>query len=235
MVDSVFSGALLSPGGLLPLASVLSTLLGLLMAFLSIFLVLLVLIQRGRGGGLSGALGGPGGQSAFGSKAGDTFTLITVVVASVWGFVCAFSTGMLGVSQPSAFTDRETTLQGGPGNDVDGLTVPIEGEEDGEATSGEGDSGVGGLFSGEENVDLTPAMPDGDPADTAQDSDEAGTADTETSAESGTPADPESPADSEPTTGSGDEEPSGEAVEPSIDSGEGSGAEETVTETTPGE
>ena len=26
---------------------------------------LLILIQRGKGGGLSGALGGPGGQSAF--------------------------------------------------------------------------------------------------------------------------------------------------------------------------
>ena len=55
--------------------------LGILMAFLSLFLIMLILIQRGKGGGLTGALGGPGGQSAFGSKAGDTFTVVTIVVA----------------------------------------------------------------------------------------------------------------------------------------------------------
>ena len=65
--------------------------LGFLMGFLSLFLIMLILIQRGKGGGLTGALGGPGGQSAFGSKAGDTFTLVTVVVASIWGFTCAFA------------------------------------------------------------------------------------------------------------------------------------------------
>ena len=50
----------------------------------SVFLILLVLVQRGRGGGLTGALGGPGGQSAFGTKAGDLFTRITVGVATAW-------------------------------------------------------------------------------------------------------------------------------------------------------
>jgi len=50
----------------------------------SIFLVLLVLIQRGRGGGLAGALGGMGGYSAFGTRAGDIFTRITIVAAAFW-------------------------------------------------------------------------------------------------------------------------------------------------------
>jgi preprotein translocase subunit SecG len=49
-----------------------------------IFLILLVLIQRGKGGGLAGAFGGVGGSSPFGSRAGDTFTRITIGVASVW-------------------------------------------------------------------------------------------------------------------------------------------------------
>ena len=44
----------------------------------------MVLVQRGRGGGLAGALGGMGGQSAFGTKAGDLFTRITIGVATVW-------------------------------------------------------------------------------------------------------------------------------------------------------
>lgn len=62
---------------------------------LSSFLVLLVLVQRGRGGGLTGALGGPGGQSAFGTKAGDLFTRITVGVAAAWILLCATAVFML--------------------------------------------------------------------------------------------------------------------------------------------
>ena len=81
---------------ILPLASLSGVLLGWLMAFLSLFLIMLILIQRGKGGGLTGALGGPGGQSAFGSKAGDTFTVITVVVASLWGLACIITMLVLG-------------------------------------------------------------------------------------------------------------------------------------------
>lgn len=52
--------------------------------FLGIFLIGLILLQRGRGGGLAGSFGGMGGQSAFGTKAGDMFTRITIVVAVIW-------------------------------------------------------------------------------------------------------------------------------------------------------
>src|SRR5438132_8330383 len=58
------------------------------LSLLSIFMVLVILVQRGRGGGLAGALGGMGGQSAFGAKAGDTFTRITIAVASTWIVIC---------------------------------------------------------------------------------------------------------------------------------------------------
>jgi preprotein translocase subunit SecG len=47
-----------------------------------------VLVQRGRGGGLTGALGGMGGSSAFGAKAGDIFTRITIVTAAIWIAIC---------------------------------------------------------------------------------------------------------------------------------------------------
>ena len=47
-------------------------------------MILLVLIQRGKGGGLAGAFGGAGGSSAFGSRAGDTFTRVTIIVAAIW-------------------------------------------------------------------------------------------------------------------------------------------------------
>lgn len=53
-------------------------------AFLSAMMIIVILLQRGRGGGLAGALGGAGGQSAFGNKAGDLFTWITVYMAAAW-------------------------------------------------------------------------------------------------------------------------------------------------------
>jgi preprotein translocase subunit SecG len=62
--------------------------MGLLLFVTSVFLILVVLVQRGRGGGLTGALGGMGGQSAFGAKAGDTFTRITIVTAIIWITLC---------------------------------------------------------------------------------------------------------------------------------------------------
>lgn len=43
-----------------------------------VLLMLVVLLQKGRGGGLSGAFGGVGGHSAFGAKTGDVFTWVTV-------------------------------------------------------------------------------------------------------------------------------------------------------------
>lgn len=55
-----------------------------------VFLILLVLIQRGRGGGLIGALGGTGGSSPFGSRAGDVFTRITIGVAAFWIMLAMF-------------------------------------------------------------------------------------------------------------------------------------------------
>ena len=63
---------------------ILRPLLYLLLFLGSIFLVLLVLIQRGRGGGLAGALGGMGGYSAFGTRAGDIFTRVTIIAAAIW-------------------------------------------------------------------------------------------------------------------------------------------------------
>jgi preprotein translocase subunit SecG len=51
---------------------------------LGAFMILLILIQRGKGGGLIGALGGAGGSSPFGSRAGDQFTRLTIYVAIAW-------------------------------------------------------------------------------------------------------------------------------------------------------
>jgi protein translocase SecG subunit len=64
------------------------TLLMIVLNLTAVFIIVLVLIQRGKGGGLAGALGGMGGQSAFGTKAGDMFTRITIGVAAFWIILC---------------------------------------------------------------------------------------------------------------------------------------------------
>lgn len=68
-----------------------SYLLMTLLGFSGLFLIGLILLQRGRGGGLAGAFGGMGGQSAFGTKAGDVFTRITIGVATAWILLCGTS------------------------------------------------------------------------------------------------------------------------------------------------
>ena len=62
---------------------------------LSLIMMFVVLIQRGKGGGLAGAFGGPGGSSAFGSRAGDAFTKITLYLAAIWVLVIMINVKMM--------------------------------------------------------------------------------------------------------------------------------------------
>jgi preprotein translocase subunit SecG len=56
----------------------------ILLVLICAFLIMLVLIQKGRGGGLSSAFGGAGGNTAFGSKTGDVLTWATSVVFGIF-------------------------------------------------------------------------------------------------------------------------------------------------------
>ena len=49
-----------------------------------LILIGLVLLQKGRGGGLSGAFGGGGGNTAFGAKTGDVLTWATATVFGIF-------------------------------------------------------------------------------------------------------------------------------------------------------
>ena len=82
-----------------------ATFLMLLLLLTALLLIVLVLIQRGKGGGLAGAFGGMGGQSAFGTKAGDLFTRITIGVAAFWIILCVITVKVLGIGG-SVFTDK---------------------------------------------------------------------------------------------------------------------------------
>jgi preprotein translocase subunit SecG len=125
----------------------LHALFGLLMLVTSVFLILLVLVQRGRGGGLAGALGGMGGQSAFGAKAGDTFTKITIWAATFWILLCMASVVLLNRPERKLNPGGEAiSAPSTPGDDAgDGATDEEEAEGGAAATtSDDAATGAGG-------------------------------------------------------------------------------------------
>jgi preprotein translocase subunit SecG len=58
--------------------------LAVLFGLCCIVLVLVILIQKGKGGGLSSAFGGGMGGGLLGSKTGDFLTWVTIVVVGVF-------------------------------------------------------------------------------------------------------------------------------------------------------
>lgn len=79
-----------------------------LFIMICLLLMLVVLLQKGRGGGLSGAFGGVGGHSAFGAKTGDVFTWVTVSLAAAFVLVACIGNF---VYQPPKVVDSTQTIQ----------------------------------------------------------------------------------------------------------------------------
>jgi preprotein translocase subunit SecG len=79
-----------------------------LLSLISVCLILVILVQRGRGGGLVSAFGGMSGQSAFGTRAGDIFTKITIGLIAVWVIVAGL-TGILVRRQSPKFNPNIAT------------------------------------------------------------------------------------------------------------------------------
>jgi preprotein translocase subunit SecG len=133
------------PCGSMLLASFTQYFFGISLSVIAVFLILLVLVQRGRGGGLAGAFGGMGGQSAFGTKAGDTFTKVTIGASIVWILLCVASVKLLGTSAGEfgqATAPAQTEVIPGPG----GANEPLlPGGDDGASSEPSGsasDTGV---------------------------------------------------------------------------------------------
>jgi len=91
-----------------------SILLGIfnaIIVLLCLCLIAIILIQRGKGGGLAGAFGGVGGSSAFGTKAGDVFTRVTVGIAIAWILLSMLMVVLTNRHNESAWgTDTSTSL-----------------------------------------------------------------------------------------------------------------------------
>jgi preprotein translocase subunit SecG len=122
-------------------------LLMILLLLTALFLILLILIQRGRGGGLAGAFGGLGGQSAFGTKAGDVFTKITIYVAFFWIVLCVASVKILNSSSNVLATDLGTQSQpvGAPASgEKAGAAASTQKKSDSSQTSTKGTATSGG-------------------------------------------------------------------------------------------
>jgi preprotein translocase subunit SecG len=109
--------------------TVLFYLLALLFGFVCVFMILLILIQKGRGGGLSSAFGGAGGNTAFGTKTGDLLTWVTAIVFGIflvlsWGMI--WTTNALHAKSTQAVapvvTDEQTSALD---SDKDGQVEPI--------------------------------------------------------------------------------------------------------------
>ena len=65
------------------------TFVGITFIVVCFLLIVVVLLQKGRGGGLGAAFGGGGGGSAFGTRTGDVFTWVTIVLTAVFLLLAA--------------------------------------------------------------------------------------------------------------------------------------------------
>jgi len=89
---------------MLTLASWQTSFLGICFVLICLFMILVILIQKPRGGGLSGAFGGAGSaQAAFGAKTGDVLTWFTVICFTA--FLC-LAIGLTWMINPSNQFDQ---------------------------------------------------------------------------------------------------------------------------------
>lgn len=146
------------------------------------FLMLIILIQRGRGGGLTGAFGGGGGGGgAFGAKTGDVFTWITVVVAVGFGLLAVVANFAFDQSprplEPVVSTPdvvpvepAKTGEDGTPVTPPAGVTPETAGEGGGDAVPGDGKENRGGSIIDQMPTAVkTPVAGGDEPAEKAQD------------------------------------------------------------------
>ena len=70
----------------LPIVAVgiLMNMVAVLFVLVSLVLILVILLQKGRGGGLTAAFGGGMGGGLLGSKTGDFLTWVTIVLVAVF-------------------------------------------------------------------------------------------------------------------------------------------------------
>jgi preprotein translocase subunit SecG len=113
--------------------SMLSTFFTILQIAIGLFLIFIIMLQRGKGGGLVGALGGMGGASAFGPKADIQVLKLTIGLAVAWVIVAC--TGIyLNRAYTSGFGEevvvaKKSSKDADKGGDEDKVVEPVENKE----------------------------------------------------------------------------------------------------------
>lgn len=138
------------------LGSIPITLMAIAFAFVCGLMMLVILIQKPRGGGLSGAFGGAGGsaQAAFGAKTGDVLTWFTVVLFVLFLLLAMGLTWAIGSGQkslqnpqtapvteqsvpdttpPTEALPQDVTTEAAPAQDAAEVTEPLANEVSSEA------------------------------------------------------------------------------------------------------
>ncbi len=103
-------------------------------AICSILLIGIILIQKAKGGGLGVAFGAGGGESLFGSRAGNVLTKATVILAII------FMVNTVALAIMFARSHEETLMDGHMGvvEPVPVPTQPVDQTSPGEAVLDEG-------------------------------------------------------------------------------------------------
>ena len=79
--------------------------LGVLFLIICFLLIIVVLLQKGKGGGLGAAFGGMG-SSAFGTRTGDVFTWVTIVLTGLFLLLAVITSLVFRPSPGTVFAPR---------------------------------------------------------------------------------------------------------------------------------
>ena len=123
---------------ILPLAKVsfIMSVVAVTWVFVAIALILIVLIQKGRGGGLSGAFGGAMAGGVLGSKTGDFLTWVTIGLV---GLFLTLAVVMAKYYKPAPVGDYDVS----PQTQQTPLETPGQPETSGAAGDTAGQAGAG--------------------------------------------------------------------------------------------
>lgn len=89
-------------------------------------LVIVTLLQRGKGGGLSGVFGGGGSQSVFGGRGATPVLAKATVVFAVLFMLTSLSLTLISASRRAPRSAVEGEMQRGPFAPVEEGLVPLE-------------------------------------------------------------------------------------------------------------
>ena len=96
----------------------------------AVLLIGLVLLQKNRGAGLSGAFGGVGGHTAFGTKTGDFLTWVTVGLTALFLILAIAGNYVFDTSKTAVAAQQAPPGPAAPGNvpPMPESSLPITGQ-----------------------------------------------------------------------------------------------------------